>query len=160
MRKFTEVRKHSQYACCVPFSVRAEIPFRLHETFSDFQARLAGLEIPTWFENARLGFSARAELCPGLNPSPCNRQFGFQRICFRSRSEISAWDEIRQVIKPLKEEITLQKFATVFLGSLPKSYDNFISKLNATKVDELNWDNIKGLLIKEYKKRVEKEDKR
>ena len=36
-RKFAEVRKHSQCA----FSARAEIPFRLHGTFSDFQARLA-----------------------------------------------------------------------------------------------------------------------
>ena len=72
----------------VPFSARAEIPFRLHETCSDFQFRLAGLKILARFENTGLGFSARAELRPGLNPSPCNRQLGFQRICFRSRSEI------------------------------------------------------------------------
>ena len=58
----------------------------------------------------------------------------------------------------LKEEITLQKFATVILGSLPESYDNYISSLNATKMDELNWDNVKGLLIEEYRKREEKED--
>ena len=32
------------------------------------------------------GFSARAELRPGLNPALCNRQFDFNRICrFRSR---------------------------------------------------------------------------
>ena len=84
----------------VPFSARAENPFRLHETFSDFQARLAGLKILAWFDNTRLGFSARAELRPGLNPSSCNRQFGFLRICFRSRSEISARDKIRHVIRP------------------------------------------------------------
>ena len=35
-------------------------------------------------------------------------------------------------------------------------YDNFISSLNATKMDELNCDNVKGLLIEEYKKREEK----
>jgi len=74
----------------VPFSARAEILFRLHETFSDFQARLAELKFLARFEHTGLGFSARAELRPGLNPSPCNRQFGFQRICFRSRSVISA----------------------------------------------------------------------
>ena len=34
-----------------------------------------------------LGFSARADFQPGLNPSPCNRQFDFKRICF---SEILA----------------------------------------------------------------------
>ena len=55
-----------------------------------FQARLAGLKILARFENTGLGFSARAELRPGLNPSPCNRQLGFLRICFRSLSEISA----------------------------------------------------------------------
>ena len=62
----------------VPFSARAEIPFRLHGTFSDFEARLAG-----------------------LNTSPCDRQLGFQGICFRTRAEISARDEIRHVIRPL-----------------------------------------------------------
>ena len=59
------------------FSARAEIPFRLHEIFSDFLAHLAGLKI--W-----------AELHPGLNPSPCTQQFDLKRICFRSRAEISA----------------------------------------------------------------------
>ena len=64
------------------------------------QARLAGLKIIARFEHTVLGFSARAELRLGLNPSPCNRQFGFQRICFRKRPEISARDEIRHVIGP------------------------------------------------------------
>ena len=67
---------------------------------------------------------------------------------------------LAEQLRELKEEITPQKFATVVLGSLPESYDNFISSLNTTKVDELNWDNIKGLLIEEYKKREEKENKR
>ena len=55
------------------FSARAEIPFRLHEFFSDFSARLAGLKILARFAKTGLGFSARAELRPGLNPSPCNQ---------------------------------------------------------------------------------------
>ena len=49
-----------------------------------------GLKILARFEQTGLGFSARAELRPGLNPSPCNRQFDFKRICFRSRAEVSA----------------------------------------------------------------------
>ena len=57
----------------------------------DFSARLAGLKILARYSQTGLGFSARAELRPGLNISPCNRQFGFQRICYRSRAEISAW---------------------------------------------------------------------
>ena len=54
------------------FSARAEIPFRLHEIFSDFLARLPGLKILARFEQTRLGFSARAELRPGLNSSGLN----------------------------------------------------------------------------------------
>ena len=45
---------------------------------------------------------------------------------------------LAEQLRELKEEITPQKFATVVLGSLPESYDNFISSLNTTKVDELN----------------------
>ena len=45
------------------FSARAEIPFRLHEIFSVFLAR--------------------TELHPGLNPSPCNRQFDFKEDLFQ-----------------------------------------------------------------------------
>lgn len=62
----------------------------LHE-----KVRLAGLKILARFENTGLGFLARAELRPGLSPSPCNRQFDFKRICFRSRAEI------RHVIRPV-----------------------------------------------------------
>ena len=57
------------------FSDRAEISFRLHGIFSDFLARLAGLKILARFAETGLGFSAWAELRPGLDPSPCNRQF-------------------------------------------------------------------------------------
>ena len=42
--------------------------------------------------------SARAEFRRGLKKSPCNRQFDFKRICFRSQAEIRA--EIRHVIGP------------------------------------------------------------
>ena len=73
----------------------------------DFSARLAGLKILARFENTGLEFSARAELRPGLNPSPCNRQLGFQRICFRSRSEISARDETHHVIGPLERVLVI-----------------------------------------------------
>ena len=79
----------------------------------DFSARLAGLKILALFEDTGLGFLARAELRPGLNSSPCNQQFDFKRICFRSRAEILAQsggqkfqpgDEIRHVhvVRPLE----------------------------------------------------------
>ena len=82
----------------IPFSARDE---KNDYDYLDFSARLAGLKILARFENSGLGFLARAELRAGLNPSPCNRQFDFKRTCFRSRAEISAQDEIRNVIKPL-----------------------------------------------------------
>ena len=43
------------------FSARAEIPFRIHEIFSVFLARLSGLKILARFEQTGLGFSAWAE---------------------------------------------------------------------------------------------------
>jgi hypothetical protein len=58
----------------------------------------------------------------------------------------------------MKEDISTKKFATVVLGSLPESYDTFLTSLNARKADELDWDNIKGLLIEEYLKRKEKNE--
>ena len=73
------------------FSARAKIPFRLHEIFS---ARGA-----IQFHQTGLGFSARAELHPGLNPSPCHRQFDFKKICFRGRAEI------RHAIRPLGNSV-------------------------------------------------------
>ena len=59
---------------CVPFSARNE---KHDSDYMDFSARLAGLKILAPFENTGLGFLSRAELCPGLNPSPCNQQFDF-----------------------------------------------------------------------------------
>lgn len=57
---------------------------------------------------------------------------------------------LAEQFRELKEEITPQRFATVILGSL--------QSLNATKMDELKWDNVKGLLMEEYKRREEKHD--
>ncbi|CAB4043838.1 Hypothetical predicted protein, partial [Paramuricea clavata] len=64
---------------------------------------------------------------------------------------------LAEQLQELKEEISDQKFATVVLRSLPESYDNFISSLNARTVEELKWDNIKGVLMKEYMKWKEKQ---
>ena len=45
------------------------------------------------------------------------------------------------------------------LGSLQESYDNFLSYLIARNADDLDWENIKGLLIEEFFKRAEKSEK-
>ncbi len=65
---------------------------------------------------------------------------------------------LAEQLRELKEDISPKKFATVVLGSLPDSYDNFLTSLNARDAKELDWDNIKGLLIEEYMKRKDKND--
>ena len=45
------------------------------------------------------------------------------------------------------------------LGSLLDSYDNFLTSLNAQSTDDLHWENVNGLLIEEYMKRTEKNEK-
>ena len=66
---------------------------------------------------------------------------------------------LAEQLREMKEEISSKKFATVVLGSLPESYDNFLTSLNARNADDLDWENVKGLLIEEYMKRAEKNEK-
>ena len=65
---------------------------------------------------------------------------------------------LAEQLREMKEDISTRKFATVVLGSLPESYDNFLTSLNARDAKEMDWDNIKGLLIEEYLKRKDKSD--
>ena len=66
---------------------------------------------------------------------------------------------LAEQLREMNEEISSKKFATVVLGSLPESYDNFLTSLDAGKADELEWENVKGLFIEEYMKRTEKTEK-
>ena len=56
----------------------------------------------------------------------------------------------------MKEEVSPKKFAIIVLGSLPDSYDTFLTSLNARDIDQLTWDNIKPALVEEYLKKKEK----
>ena len=71
---------------------------------------------------------------------------------------ITMMTSLAEQLRELEEEISSRKFATVILGSLPESYDNFVSSLNARTADELNWDSIKGPYIEECMKRKDKRD--
>ena len=62
-------------------------------------------------------------------------------------------------MRELKEDILPCKFATVVLSSLPESYDNFLTGLNARDANSFQWDNIKQVLIEEYMKCKEKNEK-
>ena len=66
---------------------------------------------------------------------------------------------LAEQLREMNDEISSKKFATVVLGSLPESYDNFLTSLNARNADDLDWENVKGLLIEEYMKRAEKNEK-
>ena len=63
---------------------------------------------------------------------------------------------LAQQLRDLNEEISPQKFATTVLGSLPESYANFITSLNAKNMDELEWESVKGALLEEETKRKER----
>ena len=65
---------------------------------------------------------------------------------------------LAEQLREMNEEISPKKFATVVLGSLPELYDNFLTSLNARNADDLDWENVKGLLIEEYMKRAEKNE--
>ena len=66
---------------------------------------------------------------------------------------------LAEQLREMNGEISSKKFATVVLGSLPDSYDNFLTSLNARSADDLDWENVKGLLIEEYMKRSVKNEK-
>ena len=97
MRKFTEVQKHYS----APFSALTEkmigSTWIFQPVWPGWKSK-PGLKIPGW------DFS-----------SPCNRQLDFKRICFRSRAEISARDEIRHANQALRAwwimKLTCARFA-------------------------------------------------
>ena len=60
---------------------------------------------------------------------------------------------LAEQLRQIKEDISTRKLATVVLGSLTESYDNFLTSLNVRNAEELDWDNIKGLLVEDYLKR-------
>ena len=72
---------------------------------------------------------------------------------------LTAMTSLAEQLRELKEEISSKKFATVVLGSLPASYDNFLTSLNARNADDLDWENVKGLLIEEFMKRKDKSER-
>ena len=63
---------------------------------------------------------------------------------------------LAQELREVNKQVDSIEFATVVLGSLPSSYDNFITSLNARSAEELDWDCIKGSLIEEFLNRKEK----
>ena len=70
---------------------------------------------------------------------------------------VTEMTRIAEQLREMKEDISSRKFAIVMLWSLPESYDNFLTSLNARNADNLDWTSVKSLLVEEYMKRQEKE---
>ena len=66
---------------------------------------------------------------------------------------------LAEQLRELNEEVSSKKFAVVVLGSLPDSYDNFMTSLNARDANNFTWDEVKSALMEEYMKRKDKGDK-
>ena len=73
---------------------------------------------------------------------------------------ITEMTSLAEQLREMKEEVSNKKFAIVMLGSLPESYDNFLTSLNARNADDLDWTSIKSLLVEEHMKRQDKEKQR
>ena len=69
---------------------------------------------------------------------------------------ITKMTTLAQRLRELKEDISSKKFATTILGSLPDSYNVFLSSLNARDATKMDWDEIRPLLIEEFIKCKEK----
>ena len=74
-------------------------------------------------------------------------------------NHITHMTTLAERLRNLKEPIDDKKFGTVILGSLPESYENFLTSLNARDYEKLSWDEIKPLLLEEYMKKREKTGK-
>ena len=70
---------------------------------------------------------------------------------------ITEMTSLAEQLREMKEEVSSKKFAIVMLGSLPDSYDNFLTSMNARDAEQLDWTNVKGVLIEEFMKRQDKE---
>ena len=73
---------------------------------------------------------------------------------------ITEMTSLAEQLREMKEEVSTKKYAIVILGRLPESYDNFLTSMNARNADDLDWVNVKGLLVEEYMKRQDKEKHR
>ena len=62
-------------------------------------------------------------------------------------------------LRELGEDVTSRKFATTVLGSLPESYQNFITSLNARDANTLEWESVKKALMEESMSRKDKREK-
>ena len=73
---------------------------------------------------------------------------------------ITEMTTLAEQLREMKEEVSSKRFAIVMLGSLPDSYDNFLTSMNARDAQQLDWESVKGVLVEEYLSRREKDDRK
>ena len=61
------------------------------------------------------------------------------------QQHLTLMSSLAQQLRDLDEEVSPQKFTIAVLGSLPSSYDNFITSLNARNKNEFDWETIKAI---------------
>lgn len=72
------------------------------------------------------------------------------------QEHLMSMSNLAQQLRELGEEISPSRFAIAILGSLPPSYDNFITSLNAQSKENFDWDTVNGALLEEEAKRTER----
>ena len=70
---------------------------------------------------------------------------------------ITEMTTLAEQLREMKEDISSKKFAVAILGSLPDSYDNFLTSMNARDAEKLDWSSVQGVLMEEHAKRAEKD---
>ena len=63
---------------------------------------------------------------------------------------------LRRKLADQGDDLSSQKFAIIFLGSLPDSYDTFLTSMNARNVSDVTWELVKPALLEEHKKMCER----
>ena len=72
---------------------------------------------------------------------------------------ITYMTSLAEQLREMKEEISSKKFAVAVLGSLPESFDTFMTSLNARDAESFEWEEIQGALVEEFLKKNDKKEK-
>ena len=69
---------------------------------------------------------------------------------------ITEMTSMAEQLREMEEEVSSKKFAVTILGSLPESYENFVTSMNTRDASQIEWSNVQGALMEEYEKRKDK----
>ena len=70
---------------------------------------------------------------------------------------ITEMTSMAEQLREMEEDVSSKKFAVTMLGSLPDSYENFVTSMNTRDASQIEWTNVQGALMEEYEKRKDKD---